>query len=82
MKGCSRVSYTPIWTVLLGYRDSLSIIFQSSKRGNGNQFRGKEESKVCRSQSRLCKVSEELLSTSSWKENHLKPRDVDFNIAN
>ena len=32
--------------MLLGYRGYLSIIFQSSKRGNMNQYRGKEETNI------------------------------------
>ena len=32
--------------MLLGYRGYLSIIFQSSKRGNMNQYRDKEETNI------------------------------------
>ena len=66
--------------MLLGYRGYLSIIFQSSKRGNVNQYRGKEETEIFKGWNRLWKVSEELLPISSSKVYHLKPHDVGFNL--
>ena len=66
--------------MLLGYRGYLSIIFQSSKRENMNQYRGKEETNIFKVWNSIWKVSEELLSISSPRVYHVKLHDVGLNL--